>query len=78
MTFTDISSYMAEKMPNFTQQSIIQEKLLPLGLNIDEKHKAHISPPEVFGQILQDRCFLSSRPIRSDRIQHLSREVGQS
>lgn len=38
----------------------------------------HIMPPEIYGQILDDRCFLSQRPIRSDRIQHLSREVGQA
>lgn len=52
--------------------------MLPLGLNIDDKHKAHITPPEIYGQMLQDRCFLTLRPLKSDRIQHLSRDVGQS
>ncbi len=28
--------------------------------------------------MLQDRCFLTLRPLKSDRIQHLSRDVGQS
>lgn len=65
-------------MPNYAQQTVIQEKLLPFGLNIHESVKANILPPEVYGAVAEDRCFFSERPIKSDKIQHIHREVGQS
>ena len=39
VTFSEISSFIAEKMPTFNQQHKIQEKLLPKGLDFDEIHK---------------------------------------
>lgn len=78
VTFSEISSFIAEKMPTFGQQHKIQEKLLPSNLDIDDRHKRDIMPPEVYGQTLQERVYFIEQPIKSDRIQHMNRDVGQS
>ena len=78
VTFSEISSYIAEKMPTFTQQHKICEKLLPSGLDIEENHKKEIKAPEIFGQALQERVYFVEKPIKSDKIQHLNRDVGQA
>ena len=65
-------------MPTFNQQHKINEKLLPTSLDIDEDTKRDIVPPAVFGQAIQERVLFVDRPLKSDRIQHLNRDVGQS
>lgn len=65
-------------MPTFENHNNLQEKLLPTDFDVSEEKRKVIAPPEIFGKVALDRTLLLEKPSKSDKIQHLHREVGQA
>ena len=74
-TWAEFTSFLAAKTSQLSESTMIQEKVLPFGMDIDRHTKHKIKPPQVIGASKSQLRRLKPTLANSDKMHHLNRRI---